>query len=86
MAVADSSAAAAWKTLADLRQMKGHQFWEAGFSYDSVPHQQLSGHRQVTDAWLAKLAQDRGGRLATLDKGLAEVHHAVAEYIPNLTT
>ncbi len=29
------------------------------------------GHRQVTDAYLVALARHHGGRVATLDKGLA---------------
>lgn len=32
------------------------------------------GHRQVTDAYLVALARHHGGRLATLDRGLAALH------------
>lgn len=51
--------------------MDGHEFWSddvdcvsAGFSRDI----QLTGHRQVTDAYLLLLAQARSGCLATLDR------------------
>ena len=34
----------------------------------------LMWHRQVTDAYLVALARHHGGRVATLDKGLAALH------------
>ena len=68
--------------LALLRQMVGHEFWDEGFSYEEVKPKGICGHRQVTDAWLAELARKRGGKLATLDAGLAQEHTDVAELIP----
>lgn len=41
------------------------------------------GHRQVTDAYLAQFARHYGGRLATLDTGLAHLHDDVAELVPS---
>ena len=82
MSAADRSSAAAWSTLALLRQMVGHEFWDEGFSYEEVKPKGICGHRQVTDAWLAELARKRGGKLATLDAGLAQEHTDVAELIP----
>ena len=82
MSAADTSAAAAWSTLARLRQMQGHEFWQDGFSYHEVSHHGLTGHRQITDAWLAELARQRSGRLATLDAGLAALHPDVADLVP----
>ncbi len=82
MAAADTSAAAAWNTLALLKQMKGHRFWREGFSYEEVMNRHIQGHRQVTDAWLAELARKRQGRLATLDRGLAQTHGDVSDWIP----
>jgi len=82
MKAADTSAEAAWRTLALLRQMPGHQFWDGGFSYEEVRHQNVSGHRQVTDAWLAELARRNSGRLATLDSGLAVAHADVVDLLP----
>lgn len=77
----DTSASAAWTTLGHLRQMQNHEFWQDGFSYFEVSHQELTGHRQVTDAWLAELARKHSARLATLDHGLAAVHPDVAELV-----
>ena len=77
----DTSATAAWTTLGHLRQMQNHEFWQDGFSYFEVSHQELTGHRQVTDAWLAELARKHSARLATLDHGLAAVHPDVAELV-----
>lgn len=82
MTAPDSSSAAAWSTLAQLRQISGHDFWDDGFSYEEVKPKGICGHRQVTDAWLAQLARKRGGKLATLDAGLAQEHADVAELIP----
>lgn len=48
---------------------------------EDVSHHGLTGHRQITDAWLAELARQRGGKLATLDSGLAAFHPDVAELI-----
>jgi toxin-antitoxin system PIN domain toxin len=81
MSAVDTSASAAWATLEQLRQMQGYEFWMDGFSYDEVSHRGLTGHRQITDAWLAELARQRGGRLATIDSGLAAFHPDVAEHI-----
>lgn len=81
MSAMDPSAAAAWATLDQLRQMQGHEFWLDGFSYNEVSHLGLTGHRQITDAWLTELARQRGGRLATLDGALAAFHPDVAELI-----
>lgn len=82
MSAADGSSSAAWSTLVLLRQMVGHEFWDEGFSYEEVNPKGVRGHRQVTDAWLAELARKRGGKLATLDAGLAQEHADVAEWIP----
>lgn len=60
-----------------------HHFWPDELSYDRVRLGAVVGHRQVTDAYLAALAGARGGRLATLDRGLAALHHDVAELVPS---
>jgi uncharacterized protein len=46
---------------------------------DAIPYQAdhligVIGHRQVTDAYLVALARHHGGRVATLDRGLAALH------------
>lgn len=68
--------------LARLVELPGHQFWPddvcvapAG-SFASLA---FIGHRQTTDAYLLALAQRHEGRLATLDKGVAELISERAE-------
>ena len=67
----DQSAAAAWRTLQAFRAHPRHHFWSDSFSHAEIDPIRLTGHRQVTDAWLARLALMNGGRLATLDESLA---------------
>lgn len=55
-----------------------HRFWPDDLGYAAVRMAGVQGHRQVTDAYLAGLARHRGGRLATLDAGLAALHADVA--------
>jgi predicted nucleic acid-binding protein len=43
------------------------------------------GHRQVTDAYLAHLARSRTGRLATFDRGLAEMRDDVTDLVPTVS-
>lgn len=59
-----------------------HRFWFDDVGFDRVRLARVVGHRQVTDAYLAALAEARGGRLATLDRGLAAVHPEVTELVP----
>ena len=54
----------------------GHEFWADDVSLvedRSVPRERLMGHRQVTDVHLLALAHRHGGRLATFDRGIAEL-------------
>jgi toxin-antitoxin system PIN domain toxin len=67
----DRSVSAAWATLASLRAHPKHVFWSENFSYSEIDPARLTGHRQITDAWLAELARRKGGRLATLDESLS---------------
>lgn len=66
------------KVAADPR----HAFWPDDLAYADVEWRGVLGHNQVTDAYLAALARKHRGRLATLDRGLAALHHDVAELIP----
>jgi uncharacterized protein len=59
-----------------------HEFWCDDVSYRDVPLNGVIGHRQVTDAYLAQLAREHGGRLATFDQGLAKLHSDIAEVVP----
>lgn len=67
----DPSAQAAWGALSAIRAHPSHQFWPADFSYAEIAPARITGHRQVTDSWLAALAERNGGKLATLDAPLS---------------
>jgi uncharacterized protein len=58
-----------------------HLAWPADLPASDVGWGGVHGHRQVTDAYLAALARARGGRLLTLDRGLAAAHPDVAELV-----
>lgn len=45
-------------------------FWPDDLSYATVALDGLTGHRQVTDTYLAAVAVAHGGLLATFDAGL----------------
>lgn len=79
---ADKTASAAWDALASIREHPLHDFWEDNFSYAEVSYARITGHRQVTDTWLAELARKKNGRLATLDEGLAALWPDAATLLP----
>lgn len=70
----DKSAEAAWKALAGVEAHPLHDYWDDDLPYRLVPHPLIQGHRQVTDAWLVELARRNGGKVATLDKGMAATY------------
>lgn len=78
----DASAAAAWEALRRFHLQPSFVFWDDGFSYLDLDPVGLTGHRQVTDAWLAHLARRRRGRVATLDAAFADTYPDVATLIP----
>lgn len=78
----DPSAAAAWTALENLASHRNHEWWGDSLDFRDVPHRHLQGSGQVTDAWLAELTRRRGGRLATMDSGLAALHADVAFLLP----
>jgi hypothetical protein len=41
----------------------------------------IISHRQVTDAYLAQLAQARGSRLATFGQVMAKLHNDVVDLV-----
>jgi toxin-antitoxin system PIN domain toxin len=70
------SPAQAIALLVRIRALGGHEFWSDDVSpaeSDARAFERLVGHRQLTDAHLLTLARKRGGRLATLDRGLLEL-------------
>lgn len=57
--------------LRQITETAGHGFWPDDLSLLKALEdvKTLSGHRQVTDAYLLALARQHDGRLATLDRG-----------------
>jgi toxin-antitoxin system PIN domain toxin len=76
-----TGATAAQRELRKLAADSRHRFWPDDLAYADVEWKGVLGHGQVTDAYLAALARKHGGRLATLDRGLAALHYDVAELI-----
>lgn len=70
----DQSSDAAWKALAEIEAHPQHVYWDGDLPYSNVPHRQIQGHRQVTDAWLVELARRNGGKVATLDQGMVATY------------
>jgi len=60
--------------LHELGVTEGYKFWPDNISYGDANLQRVTGHNQVTDAYLVALAIAHGGRLATLDEALAIIH------------
>jgi uncharacterized protein len=78
----DGSAEAAWLSLESLRKHARHVDWEDSFSYEEINYHNLSGHSQVTEAWLAELARRRKGRGATLDVAFSVLYPDIATLVP----
>ena len=68
----------AFGALTQLQSLPQHVFWADEIGFDATTLAGVIGHRQVTDAYLAALARHFGGRLATLDRGLAALHPQTA--------
>lgn len=75
------SSADAAEVLGGVTSHRAHEFWPDDLDYGDVDLGRVIGHRQVTDAYLAQLARSRSGRLATLDRGLADLHADVATVV-----
>ncbi len=59
-----------------MTEVGSHFFWSDDTSLldsDFISAQRIIGHRQVTDAHLVALTLRQQGRLATFDKGVAQV-------------
>ena len=62
--------------LGELRRLGAHSFWSLDRSLTDLPQAiaaRIQGYRQITDAVLVAAALRYGGRLATLDHGLAQL-------------
>jgi len=62
------------EALARIYADSRHVFWPDAIDYRSVEISNLSGHKQVTDAYLAQLARQHRGKVATFDVGMALQH------------
>jgi predicted nucleic acid-binding protein len=59
-------------TLDELLEMREHLFWPDDLSLGEALERAgaISGHQQITDAYLLGLAISHGGVLATFDRGV----------------
>lgn len=69
-----ASATRAMTVLAAIRQQAWHEFWPDDLEYVVEHLKGVTGHRQVTDAYLVALARNRDSRVVTLDRGMASLH------------
>lgn len=58
-----------------------HEFWPDDVAFERSVLDGITGHRQVTDAYLVALSVHHGGVLATLDRRLAERHGTAVELL-----
>jgi uncharacterized protein len=70
----EATAKSAKLLIESISSLDRHEFWPADVSYLDVPTAGITGHRQVTDAYLVMLARKRRGSVATMDEALAAVH------------
>lgn len=69
-----SAARDAVAVLDAMRSQRWHVFWPDAIAFNASHLVGVIGHRQVTDAYLVALAEHHGGRVATLDRGMATLH------------
>lgn len=67
--------------LETIVRQKRHEFWADDIGFGDVKLAAVQGHRQVTDAYLAQLAREHGGRLVTFDRALAALHGDVVDLL-----
>jgi hypothetical protein len=68
--------------LAGLRATERCDFWPDDVSYVDADLSHVTGHRQVTDAYLVALARRHDAKLATLDQPLAAIFPDHTHLIP----
>ncbi len=71
------SIATAVAVLDAMTRHERHVFWPDDLPYREVALAAVTGHRQVTDAYLAAIARTQRGTVVTLDRGLAAAHSDV---------
>lgn len=69
---------AASQALDDLLNLREHVFWPDDLPVGAVISESgpLTGHQQITDAYLLALAKAKGGILATFDRGVLALRGA----------
>lgn len=72
---------AAAGVLSEIAAQPWHEFWPDRIAYEPGALRGVIGHRQVTDAYLVALAAHMGGRVVTLDRGLAALHGSAVTLI-----
>jgi len=78
----DIAASTAFDVVEALRGHHLHEYWTDAPAFDRQSMRGVVGHRQITDAYFAHLVRSRpSGRLATLDRGLAQTHPDITELI-----
>ena len=64
------------EALRDSLADKAHNFWADSISFPDAVRmldRPITGHQQITDAYLVALAIENRGKLATLDRGIARL-------------
>ncbi len=69
-----ASATRAMTVIDTIREQAWHEFWPDDLEYSLEHLRGVTGHRQVTDAYLVALARRRQSRIVTLDRGMASLH------------
>jgi toxin-antitoxin system PIN domain toxin len=66
----------ATEMLREICRHPAHVFWPDDLEFTDgkyIAHGKITGHRQITDAYLLALAIRHGGVLATIDQGIASL-------------
>ena len=69
--------------LRGVQARRGYEFWSDSVSYGDVDLSYVRGHRHVTDAYLVGLARSRRSKIATFDRGMAELFPKHAILVPS---
>jgi len=72
---------AAQELLRAVHETPRCDFWNDSLSYRDADLNDVTGHRQVTDSYLASLARSNDALLATLDRALAARFPALVELV-----
>jgi toxin-antitoxin system PIN domain toxin len=81
----DATSESALLLLRSICSLPRHEFWPDDATYLEMPIAGVSGHRQVTDAYLVLLARKHDSSLVTMDQALAALHPNTVLIEPNPT-